>query len=64
MDKLDRIRADIAKMQLKQGDIHTSVTITIGAAGCKDGLSVKEWIQLADKCLYVGKYNGKNRVVK
>lgn len=64
VDKLDRIRADIAKMQLKQGDIHTSVTITIGAAGCKDGLSVKEWIQLADKCLYVGKYNGKNRVVK
>lgn len=64
VDKLDRIRADIAKMQLKQGDIHTSVTITIGAAGCKDGLSVKEWIQIADKCLYVGKYNGKNRVVK
>lgn len=64
IEVLEKLRCDIANMQLQQGDIHTTVTITMGVAGYQEDLSIKEWIQLADKCLYVGKYNGKNRVVR
>ena len=40
-----------------------SITITIGAAWFIPGQSIDEWIDDADRKLYAGKTNGKNRVV-
>ena len=39
------------------------VSITIGVAGYENGQSIDRWIQSADRKLYTGKNNGKNRVV-
>lgn len=63
MDLLEQIRSDIEAMHLEQDEIQTSITMTIGSAKYRENLAVKDWIQIADKCLYVGKYNGKNQVV-
>ncbi len=40
------------------------VTLTIGFAPQKDGQTIDEWIQEADNKLYLGKNNGKNRVIE
>ena len=39
------------------------ITITMGVAEYEKEHSLEEWVEVADKKLYVGKYNGKNRVV-
>lgn len=39
------------------------VSITIGVSGYENGQSIDRWIQSADRKLYEGKKNGKNRVV-
>lgn len=62
-DILDDIRTTISqhRVHIKDGEI--GVTVTIGANEYGEGKGLEEWIQLADKKLYVGKYNGKNQVV-
>lgn len=45
------------------GEDKINVTITIGIACYKDGLSVDKWVNSADDNLYLGKNSGKNKVV-
>ena len=45
----------------EQQDLH--LTITIGVAKYEEGMSLDEWVDTADKKLYIGKKSGKNRMV-
>lgn len=60
---LDDIRQRVAGSAVAITNTNVNVTITIGASEYMVGNSLEDWIQFADKKLYVGKYNGKNQVV-
>ena len=59
----DRIRKEVERTPVKHGDSEVSVTITIGVAAYKDGDSIQDMMDQADKCLYYGKKHGKNQIV-
>ena len=67
MDKafevLETFRKIVEKYNFSDSGIETNLTITIGLAGYKEGLTMTEWINITDKKLYVGKYGGKNQIV-
>lgn len=60
---LEDIRKDVENYHFEYGEDKFRLTITLGTAICSMGQSLDEWVNLADKKLYVGKYNGKNKVV-
>ena len=68
-DKIDAIRGQVEEYELmcesEDADIPKRVplTVTIGAAAYSNETTIEDWVSIADKRLYVGKYNGKNRVV-
>ena len=43
--------------------VHTGLTVTIGVSQYTSGMDFTNWINLADKKLYVGKRSGKDQVV-
>ena len=50
-------------MTVVHGDKEIKVTITLGVAEFDNELGIDRSIQRADKALYDGKENGRNRVV-
>lgn len=60
---LDDLRHTIRAVDMKAEDNFFHITVTMGVAEYKKGSNLEEWVEVADKKLYVGKYNGKNRVV-
>ena len=61
----ENIRATIERGKIKHSssDSQTSgITISIGMAAYNIGNTLVEWLDLADKALYVSKENGRNRV--
>lgn len=59
----DRIRKEIEKTVITHKDDSLSVTVTIGVAPYRDGESIQDMMDMADKCLYYGKTHGKNQIV-
>ena len=60
----ERIRLDIAKDPIKYRDsVNVPVTVTIGVAPYKTGMSIQQMMDDADAKLYYGKKHGKNQVV-
>lgn len=64
-DKVDGIRRQVEEYELiyEPENKRVPLTVTIGAAAYSNERSIEDWVSIADKRLYVGKYNGKNRVV-
>lgn len=64
-DKIDGIRKQVEAYELiyQPENKRVPLTVTIGAATYSNEPSIEDWVSIADKRLYVGKYNGKNRVV-
>lgn len=64
-DKIDGIRKQVEAYELiyQPENKRVPLTVTIGAATYSNEPSIEDWVGIADKRLYVGKYNGKNRVV-
>lgn len=64
-DKVDGIRKQIEEYELicETENKRVPFTVTIGGAAYSVEACIEDWISIADKRLYVGKYNGKNRVV-
>ena len=60
---LDKFRNEVSTHEFKENETSTKLTITIGLTQYKDGMSLDEWVNTADKKLYAGKYSGKNKVV-
>lgn len=60
---LERLRLKVAEHEFSYEGQMLHVTITIGVARYEEGMSMEEWINLADQKLYKGKCNGKNQVV-
>ena len=60
---LDAFRKSIEAFTFSKDDTDVKLTITIGLASFAPDLSMTEWINVADKKLYAGKYGGKNQVV-
>jgi len=63
--KIDEIRKQVEAYELvyEPENKRVPLTVTIGAAVYSKETSIEDWVSIADKRLYVGKYNGKNRVV-
>lgn len=60
----ERIRKDIAKDPINYRDeVDVSVTVTIGVSAYKNGASIQDLMDDADRKLYYGKHHGKNQVV-
>lgn len=62
-EALDCFRAVLENYPFSDGEHQTHLTITIGLAPYEEGMSLSEWINTADKKLYLGKRSGKNQVV-
>ena len=68
-EKIDAIRKQVEDYELmydaegQKTPERISLTVTIGAAAYSNEAGIEDWVSIADKRLYVGKYNGKNRVV-
>lgn len=62
-DILDGLRASVEQSEFVYEDQRLHVTVTIGAAAYESGVSLNEWVNLADQNLYEGKTSGKNRVI-
>lgn len=61
---LDNIRRDVAiKDFLYDEKTVVHMTVTIGTARYREGQTLDEWINAADRRLYLGKTSGKNKVV-
>ena len=59
----ERFRKHIQNQTIFFGDQEIKVTITLGVSQFDSKLGAERCIQLADKALYEGKENGRNRVV-
>lgn len=62
-DKMEKLRQTVEKTEFIYNDQRINVTVTIGVAEGKKGLSVDNWVQTADSNLYKGKNSGRNQVV-
>lgn len=64
-EKIDAIRKQVEEYELifEAENKRVPLTVTIGAAAYSNETNIEDWVSIADKRLYVGKYNGKNRVV-
>ena len=61
---LEEVRRSIeAQALVYEGVAIRRLTVTIGKADYRAGQSLNEWFSVADKRLYAGKLEGKNRVV-
>ena len=59
----DRIRKEIEKTPVNYKGEKVFTTITIGVSPYRNGESIQDMMDQADKCLYYGKTHGKNQVV-
>ena len=62
-DKLETFRKAIENEIFKFEKEEVKVTVTIGAAKYVADSTLENWIELADKNMYLGKKSGKNKVV-
>lgn len=60
---LERIRAAVEDCDFDYEGQKINITITIGVAVHMQAQSIDEWINVADKKLYLGKQTGKNKLV-
>lgn len=60
---LESIRREVEQHQFIYEQYSLHLTITLGVAKYEEGMSLDEWIDTADKKLYIGKKSGKNRMV-
>ncbi len=60
---LDSFRKEVEDYTFENEEASTKLTITMGLSLYNKGLSLNEWISIADKKLYAGKYSGKNKIV-
>ena len=60
---LERIRAAVENYDFNYEGQKINITITIGVAVHMKAQSIDEWINVADKKLYLGKQTGKNKLI-
>lgn len=60
---LESIRREVEQYQFVYEQHTLHLTITVGVAKYEKGMSLDEWIDTADKKLYIGKKSGKNRMI-
>lgn len=62
-DVLEKFRKEVEEYSFENDEAKTKLTITMGLSQYSKGLSLNEWVNIADKKLYAGKYSGKNKIV-
>lgn len=62
-NKIDSLRESISNHTFKLKGKNVNVTITIGAKDFQNFESLEKWVSAADKNLYKGKEQGKNRLI-
>jgi diguanylate cyclase (GGDEF)-like protein len=61
---LERLRAEVATLQVPCPAGHVAVTVSAGLAESLPGQSVEQVVECADEALYQAKAQGRNRVVR
>jgi diguanylate cyclase (GGDEF)-like protein len=64
LEVADRLRRAIAETPLRTGETELHVTGTFGVAVYEQGGSIHDTVRAADRALYAGKAEGKDRVVQ
>jgi diguanylate cyclase (GGDEF)-like protein len=59
----ERLRAGVAGLSIKAGNVAISITISLGVASHAPGLFGETLLQITDAALYRAKESGRNRVV-
>ena len=59
----ERIRADVEKTVIQNGNQAIRITLTAGIAVYQKGMSYIDLFRIADEKLYRGKRNGKNQII-
>lgn len=62
-DLMEKLRGSVCAKPFVYQDSEIQVSITVGVANYKKGMSIDSWIQDADNKLYQGKNSGKNVVI-
>lgn len=59
----ERIRDTVEQNQIRHGETHLNITLTIGVVSSLQATNIPELLKLADRALYRGKEQGRNRVI-
>lgn len=62
-DLLERVRERIAAETIEYDDVRIQVTVSIGAADARSGMTYQDAMRIADDRLYLAKRRGRNLVV-
>jgi len=57
----ENLRKLLAKINVNQSE--QCITVSVGVAELTPGMSTKQWLKLADSCLYSAKRQGRNKVI-
>ena len=60
----ERVRRKVAGLELEHAGVRVPVTLTAGVAEYRPGSSLDTCFRAADRALYQGKAEGRNRVVE
>ena len=61
--KMEALRSSIEAIRVDIVDKEIHISATVGISFYREGGSIQDWVNTADKKILAGKYNGKNRVV-
>lgn len=61
--KMEALRSSIEAIRMDIVDKEIHISATVGISFYREGGSIQDWVNAADKKILAGKYNGKNRVV-
>ncbi|WP_026671371.1 GGDEF domain-containing protein [Butyrivibrio sp. AD3002] len=60
---LEDIRSQVEETSFREDGRDLKITVSIGAAAYRDGMTAEELVNLADERLYIAKEGGRNKVV-
>ncbi len=63
VEYLEKVRKKVESFPFVYQDRRIHITLTVGYARYRSGMTIDDWINAADKKLYEGKKAGKNRVI-
>lgn len=63
-NRMEEVRKSIEGIRMDVVDKEIRISATVGISFYREGGSIQDWVNTADKKILAGKYNGKNRVVR
>ena len=61
--KVEGFREEIARYSFIYNDVTMHITLTVGMSVCEENYTLNDWISKSDERLYLGKQEGKDRII-